>query len=127
MVSRTYLAVALLVLVFAAACAKPPEAAKRYPLSGKVVSTDANASQVVVDAKDIPGFMEAMTMGYKVKDPSVLNSLTPGDEISADVVVQGTDMWLENIQVTKKSTDSQPQALNSLPSKALSSEVPAQA
>jgi protein SCO1 len=108
MVSRTYLAVALIVLMFAAACAKPPEPAKRYPLSGKVVSTDPSASQVVVDAKDIPGFMDAMTMGYKVKDPSLLKTLVPGDEISADVVVQGTDMWLENIQVTKRNTASQP-------------------
>lgn len=88
--------------MMAAGCAKR-EPIKRYQLSGKVVSTDVNASQMVVDHKDIPGFMNAMTMSYRVKDASALRSLTPGDEISADVVVQGTNYWLENIRITKKN------------------------
>jgi protein SCO1/2 len=113
--------------MFAAACAKPPEAAKRYPLSGKVVSTDASTSQVVVDAKNIPGFMDAMTMGYKVKDTSVLSTLAAGDEITADVVVQGTNYWLENVQVTKKSAAPQPHALKFLPSISFCLEAPCQA
>jgi Cu/Ag efflux protein CusF len=116
MVVRAHCIAVLLLLAFAAGCAKQQEPAKRYPLSGKVVSTDAGASQVVVDAKDIPGFMEAMTMGYKVKDASVLKSLAPGDEITADVVVQGANYWLENIQVTKKAGAPPPQALHSAPS-----------
>ncbi len=124
MVVRTYCIAVLLMLTFAAGCARQSPPAKRYALTGKVVSTDASTSQVVVDAKDIPGFMEAMTMGYKVKDPSVLKSLAPGDEISADVVVQGADYWLENVRVTKKSTASQPQALQSQPRMFFDADIP---
>jgi protein SCO1/2 len=116
--TRYYLLV-LVMLAFAAGCAKQSQPVKRYPMSGKVVSTDATTSQVVVDAKDIPGFMEAMTMGYKVKDASVLKTLAPGDEITADVVVQGADYWLENVHVTGKAAPSHPQAGNFLPAAAI--------
>jgi protein SCO1/2 len=110
---RTYCIAVLLILGLTAGCARQSEPVKHYALSGKVVSTDASTSQVVVDAKDIPGFMEAMTMGYKVKDPSSLKSLAPGDEISADLLVQGANYWLENIHVTKKGAAAPPQAFNS--------------
>ncbi len=94
-----------------AGCSKRPETVKRYALTGKVVATDLDASQLVVDHKAIPGFMDAMTMPYKVKDPSSLKLLAAGDEIAADVVVQGPDYWLENIRVTKKNTGAKPQAV----------------
>jgi Cu/Ag efflux protein CusF len=58
---------------------------------------------VTVDAGDIPGFMAAMTMGYSVKDPKLLSPLSPEDQITADVVVDGNDVYLENIVVTKKA------------------------
>jgi Cu/Ag efflux protein CusF len=104
MAPRTCLVLPLLTLMLMAACSRQtPQEVKRYPLTGKVVSTDAKTSQVVVDHTAIPGFMDAMTMGYKVKDTSVLKSLVPGDEISAEVVVQGMEYWLENVRVTKKS------------------------
>jgi protein SCO1/2 len=55
--------------------------------------------------------MEAMVMPYQVKDASSLKSLAPGDEIAANVVVQGANYWLENIRVTKKNANPKPQAL----------------
>ena len=61
-----------------------------YHLRGKVVSTDAAHGIVVVDHEDIPGFMEAMTMPYQVKDPNVLADLHKGDVITADVLVSKT-------------------------------------
>jgi protein SCO1/2 len=59
-----------------------------YHLRGKVVSTDAAHGIVVLDHEAIPGFMEAMTMPYQLKDPSVVSELHPGDVITADVLVQ---------------------------------------
>jgi protein SCO1/2 len=61
---------------------------KVYHLRGKVVSTDAAHGIVVLDHEAIPGFMEAMTMPYQLKDPSILSELHPGDVITADVLVQ---------------------------------------
>jgi protein SCO1/2 len=75
-------------------------AAKRYHLTGKVVSVDKRAHMLIVDGQDIPGFMPAMTMPYQVKPESELDKLSPGDVITADVVVSGENAWLENISVT---------------------------
>jgi hypothetical protein len=41
-------------------------------LGGKVVSIDAASGMVTVDHEAIPGFMDAMTMPYKLKDASVI-------------------------------------------------------
>ena len=74
--------------------------AKRYHLKGKVVSIDQRAKMANIDSEAIPGFMEAMTMPYPVKPADELNKLSAGDTITADVVVQNEDAWLENVIVT---------------------------
>ncbi|MGO8934058.1 MAG: copper-binding protein, partial [Terracidiphilus sp.] len=58
-----------------------------YHLRGKVVSTDTAHGIVVVDHEAIPGFMDAMTMPYQLKDPTIASELHPGDTITADVLV----------------------------------------
>lgn len=60
---------------------------KTYHLRGKVVAANPSTGEVTVDHEAIPGFMEAMTMPYKLKDPSILSELHPGDIITADVLV----------------------------------------
>ena len=84
----------------------PPQvtAAKRYHLQGQVASVDKRANMLNVDGEAIPGFMAAMTMPYNVKPETELDKLSPGDAISADVVVQGDNSWLENIKVTGHSS-----------------------
>src|SRR5208282_6376724 len=88
-----------------AACKKPPqeqESVKRYHLVGKVISVDTKGQAVIVDHQAIPGFMDAMTMAYPVRDVRILAPLNVGDEITADVVVASDGAYLENIIVTKK-------------------------
>jgi len=75
-------------------------AAKRYHLTGKIVSVDKQAHMLNVDGEAIPGFMSAMTMPYNVKPESQLDKLSTGESITADVVVEGGNAWLENIVVT---------------------------
>ena len=105
---------ALFIVSLLAGCSKPapqtPANLKRYRLTGRVVSTDKRASSVMIDGDDIPGFMAAMTMPYTVKDAAVLDKLSPGDQITADIVVQGDDSWLENIVITGHSTPPKPAA-----------------
>jgi Cu/Ag efflux protein CusF len=48
---------------------------------GKVVATVPNAGQIVVDHEEIKGFMDAMTMGYRVEPPSLLEGLKSGDKV----------------------------------------------
>nr|WP_255550739.1 SCO family protein [Granulicella sp. dw_53] len=58
---------------------------KTYPIRGKVVST--TGTSILLDHEAVPGFMEAMTMSYKLKDPSIISELHPGDRITATLLV----------------------------------------
>lgn len=67
-----------------------PEASssyKVYKLRGKVVADNSATGEVTLNHDAIPGFMDAMTMPYKLKDPSIVTELHPGDVITADVLV----------------------------------------
>ena len=75
---------------------------KAYPLRGKIVSTDAAKGEVTIDHQAIPGFMEAMTMPYKLRDTRILSELHPGDMITADVLVSQTadaDVFVDHFVV----------------------------
>jgi len=78
---------------------------KRYNLRGQVVAKDAAANEITVRHDEIPGFMAAMTMPYKVKDPATVQEVEPGDKIAAEVVVvnDGSDCWLEDVRITQES------------------------
>jgi protein SCO1/2 len=79
---------------------------KVYKLRGKVVSTDAAKGEVTLDHEAIPGFMEAMTMPYKLKDATILGELHPGDVITADVLVSpdpNADYLLDHIVVVAQA------------------------
>jgi protein SCO1 len=97
---RRILAVSLLLTLAFAGCKSTPKAPsgaaispnyKVYALRGKVISTDAAKGEVMLDHEAIPGFMEAMTMPYKVKDSAILSELHPGDVLTADLMVSQND------------------------------------
>jgi Cu/Ag efflux protein CusF len=87
--------------------AKTPNT-KRYLFTGRIVSIDGQAQSAVIDGDAVAGFMPAMAMTYKIKPATDLSQLSPGDSISAEVVVVATDdknqdasdYWLENVKVT---------------------------
>jgi protein SCO1/2 len=75
---------------------------KRYALRGRVVSKSAD--RLNVNHGEIPGFMGAMTMPYPVKDEEAFRVVRPGDEITADLVVNTTnEFWLEHLVVVGKA------------------------
>jgi protein SCO1 len=92
---------------FLSSCTSHP-APERYHFTGEIVSIDAQNQSAVINGDNVPGFMDPMTMTYKIKPPSVLNQLHAGDLISADVVVikpaknseEASDYWLENVKTT---------------------------
>jgi len=75
---------------------------KVYKLRGKVVRTDAATGAVTLNHDAIPGFMDAMTMPYKLKDANILSELHPGDVLTADLLVSkdpNADVLLDHIVV----------------------------
>ena len=49
---------------------------------GKVISVVVEKQELVLEHGEIKGFMDAMTMGYKVSAPSLLKGLKAGDQIN---------------------------------------------
>jgi protein SCO1/2 len=117
---RRFLAFSLLALIVLAGChagQKTPAQStasphfKVYHLRGKVVSTDAAKGEVTLNHEAIPGFMEAMTMPYKLKDASILGELHPGDVLTADVLVSedpDADVLLDHIVVVAQAKPDYP-------------------
>jgi protein SCO1 len=85
-----------------------PQATKRYHFTGRIISIDNQEQSASIDGDLIQGFMQPMVMSYKIKPASMLRQLSPGDSISADIVVvdhdprenADSDYWLENVKVT---------------------------
>ena len=48
---------------------------------GQVVALVPESSEIVLTHGEIKGFMDAMTMGYKVSSPALLKALKPGDNV----------------------------------------------
>jgi protein SCO1/2 len=106
---------------------------KRYPFTGRVVSIDSQSQQAFINGDDIPGFMDAMAMSYKIKPEATLNHLLPGDSISAEVVVIPTDpknedavpdYWLENVKVLRHLDAPPAAAANAFHTPAPGEDVP---
>lgn len=55
---------------------------------GKVIAVVPSSSQIVVDHKAIPGFMDAMTMGYRLEPSSLLETVKVGDSIRFTIDTQ---------------------------------------
>lgn len=76
---------------------------KRYHIRGVVVSANAPAGQVTLDTEAIPGFMDAMTMPYVLKNPSVASELHPGDTITATLLASNTSDILDEIVIVDQA------------------------
>jgi protein SCO1/2 len=76
---------------------------RRFPLEGRVVAVDAATHTLTIAHHEIPGYMQAMTMGFTVRDAWVFNVVHPGDNIQATLVV-GADDYLESISITQSRT-----------------------
>jgi protein SCO1 len=99
-----WLVLGLLVTLSLTACRGTNQSqARRYHLKGTVVQVDKAQQHLVVNHEEIPGFMGAMTMPYPVVDTQTLEKTSPGDQITADVVVTPNDIHLENVVVVKKA------------------------
>ena len=79
------------------ACGRREPPPKEYTLTGQILAVKPESQEVLVKHNDIKGFMPAMTMPYKVEDPSLLTDATPGDLISATLVVGETRAFLSSI------------------------------
>jgi len=77
---------------------------KQYSFKGRVVEKVPETHTLVIDHEDIPGFMPAMTMPYRVSRQIDLSQIEIGDKIDARVRVHSADSFeLDQVHVTDTS------------------------
>jgi len=89
----------------ACCCNEPAKAesaaeVKRYPLKGVITSVLPDRSALMVKHEEIPGFMRAMTMMFKV-DAATLKSAKKGDAVTGMMSRRGDDWVLEDVRPAK--------------------------
>ena len=84
------------------------ESARYHHLRGQVVALDPASSLITIAHEKIPGFMEAMTMPFSVKDSTLFHSLEVGDSVRGVVAVRRPEIWLDSLTVIWKMPPSEP-------------------
>ena len=77
---------------------------KHYDLKGKVIAVDKEKRELTIAHEDIKDYMSGMTMPFSVKADWVFEIAAPGNQITATLVVDGTQSWLEDVVLTEDST-----------------------
>ena len=95
----------VLSLLIVPGCRKDTSNQKRYDLKGKVMAVERDKHLITVAHEEVKDYMPAMTMPFTLRDDWAFDVLTSGDQITATLVVDGTESWLENIVITQESTD----------------------
>jgi len=119
-VTKVILALLLICLCVTMSCRRSNEV--RYDLKGKVVEVEPDKHLVTVSHEEIKGYMPAMTMPYTVHNDADLKILAPDDQITATLVVDGSEMWLEDLIITRQSAN--PAALATMKIAQPGDEVP---
>ena len=68
-----------------------------FQASGVVKGVNKDAGEVAIAHQEIPGLMSAMTMDFKVKDPAMLESVAPGDNVDFELERNGSDLTVNKI------------------------------
>jgi protein SCO1/2 len=66
------------------------------------VGIDTTRKVITIAHEDIPNYMMAMTMPFKVKNPALLSVAGVGDSVQGTLAVSRTESWLEALSVIGK-------------------------
>lgn len=69
-----------------------------FQVKGVVREILPEAKQVRIEHEKIPGYMDAMTMAFDVREAKELAGLQPGDQVSFRMIVTDKDGWIEQIK-----------------------------
>lgn len=91
-------------LLLGSSCSKPPAptiaptaTAQRYPLKGVITEVLAEPTALMIKHEDIPGYMPAMTMMFKV-DAATAKAARTGQAVTGTVVERDGEAWVEDVK-----------------------------
>ena len=95
-----------MIALAAVGCSRSDE--RTYTLQGQIVALGSNHQEATIKHEEIKGLMPAMTMPYRVKDAKLLDGLTPGDLITAKLVIVSNDAYLVDVKKVGQAPLEQP-------------------
>lgn len=73
-------------------------ASQKYDATGILLQIDRQHQTISISCKEIPGFMDAMVMAVRVRDPKMIEGLGPGMSIEFSLVADKDSTFAENIR-----------------------------
>ena len=102
----------ILVLLSVAGCGRQEKGDGRpaiyHHLKGQVVALEPASSLITIAHEKIPGFMEAMTMPFSIKDSALFRGVEEGDSVRGVIAVRKPEIWLDSLTVVWKMPPSEP-------------------
>jgi protein SCO1/2 len=90
-------------------------AAQEYPVTGMVLKVDRSRNTFTASIQAIPGFMQAMTMPFEVRQRKDLDGLVPGAVVEFMLVVDQKSSHAERIRLVRyQSVEPDPLAASRL-------------
>src|SRR5262245_3387596 len=86
----------------ASAAAKGEE--QVYQAKGVVLAISSEEKEVRIKHEEVPGYMPAMAMWFKVREDKELKGLKVGDEVRFRITATADDGWIDQIQTTQIQT-----------------------
>jgi protein SCO1/2 len=72
--------------------------AQKYDVRGLVLKVDPPRKSMLVSCESIPGYMEAMTMPFTVRESGMLEGLRPGTAVDFTLVVDEDSSYADNVR-----------------------------
>src|SRR5512133_873976 len=94
---RAHLFAVVMLAALVSGCGTPqPE--RRFQLHGQVLAIAPTRQEATIRHDEVVGFMDAMTMPFKIRDSRLLDGIVPGDLIDATLVVLSEDAYLTDVK-----------------------------
>jgi len=71
---------------------------QKYDVRGLVLKVDPSRKSMLVSCESIPGYMEAMTMPFTVRESRTLEGLRPGTAVDFTLVVDDDASYADNVR-----------------------------
>jgi protein SCO1/2 len=71
-----------------------------HTATGIIVELNPSEKKVKIKHDEIPGYMQAMTMPFDVKDANELSGLEAGDPVSFRLIVANNYVWIDQLRKT---------------------------
>ena len=71
---------------------------RKYDVRGLVLKVDPSHKSMLVSCESIPGYMEAMTMPFAVRESRMLDGLQPGTAVEFTLMVDEGSSYADNVR-----------------------------